>query len=85
MELPDGTTRAGLATDVSLGGVFVETDEPPSFGSKVVVVCPLGDGGASRLDAVVRWGKPGGVGLQFGLLGARDTHALAQFVKRHGA
>jgi len=74
-----------MATDVSLGGVFVETDEPPSFGSKVVVVCPLDEGAASRLDAVVRWAKPGGVGLQFGLLGARDTHALTVFVKRHGA
>jgi len=30
------------------------------------------------LDAVVRWTRPGSMGLQFGLLGVRETHLIAQ-------
>jgi hypothetical protein len=35
-----------------------------------------------KLPAVVRWNKPGGFGVQFGLLGAKETHSLAQLLKR---
>ena len=28
------------------------------------------------IDAVVRWAKPAGMGVQFGRMGARETHAL---------
>ena len=30
----------------------------------------------SAIDAVVRWAMPTGMGVQFGRMGARDTHAL---------
>ena len=35
----------------------------------------------TRLPGVVRWLKPGGFGVQFGLLGARDTHAISELFK----
>jgi hypothetical protein len=34
-----------------------------------------------RLPAVVRWVKPGGFGVQFGLLGAFETHVLSELMK----
>lgn len=82
-ELADGTTIDGTAADVSMGGMFVEASTIPPFGARVVVVCPLAPGsGAQRFEAIVRWNKPGGFGVQFGLLGARETHALAAFIKQ---
>jgi hypothetical protein len=35
-----------------------------------------------KLPGTVRWAKPGGLGIQFGLLGARETHSIAQLLKR---
>jgi type IV pilus assembly protein PilZ len=32
------------------------------------------------VDAVVRWSKPDGMGVQFGVMGARETHALTQML-----
>jgi Tfp pilus assembly protein PilZ len=73
----------GTARDIGVGGAFVESTEPLLFGTEVVIVARLANGGAAlRLPAIVRWAKPNGFGVQFGLLGARETHALAELSKR---
>ena len=73
----------GTARDIGVGGAFVESTEPLLFGTEVVIVARLANGGAVlRLPAIVRWTKPNGFGVQFGLLGARETHALAELSKR---
>jgi type IV pilus assembly protein PilZ len=41
-----------------------------------------GTKGDLRLPAIVRWTKPDGFGVQFGSLGARETHAISQLLKR---
>jgi hypothetical protein len=82
-ELADGTSAEGTATDLSMGGVFIEAESAPPFGAKAIIVIDLeGRGKPTRLEGIVRWGKPGGFGVQFGLMGARETHALATFIKR---
>ncbi len=30
----------------------------------------------AEIEAIVRWCKPTGMGVQFGVMGARETHAL---------
>jgi hypothetical protein len=35
-----------------------------------------------RLPAIVRWATPDGFGVQFGSLGARETHAISELFKR---
>ena len=78
-ESPDGKVFAALATDMSLGGMFLECDTAPAFGTQLTLIGRLpGAETLLRLPAVVRWSKPNGVGLQFGPLGARETHALTQ-------
>ena len=73
----------GSIRDIGIGGAFVESSEPLTFGTELVIVAQLTDGGAVlRLPAIVRWARPDGFGVQFGLLGARETHALAQLSKR---
>ena len=78
----DGRRTPGRAVDVSVGGIRVETDTPPLFGSPVEVRLRLPRSTREvTLPAVVRWVQGQVVGLQFGLLGVRETHlitALAQ-------
>jgi type IV pilus assembly protein PilZ len=74
---------AGRAKDISLGGMFVQTSQPLPFGIELVVHATLpGQKGAFALPGVVRWVRAGeGMGVQFGLLGARETHAITELTK----
>jgi hypothetical protein len=75
---------AGQSTDISLGGMFVETKTPEPFGAEVVVhVHVPGEPSAFTLPAKVRWTSHDGMGLQFGLLGARETHAITELIAQH--
>jgi hypothetical protein len=72
----------GKTKDISLGGTFVECETLMPFGSRLTLRVR---GLAQRevdLPAVVRWSKPGGFGVQFGLLGAYETFALVALSKK---
>jgi hypothetical protein len=79
---PDGTRLEGHSRDLSVGGMFVEVAPSFVFGTEVRVELALPLAGASALPAIVRWVTREGLGLQFGLLGARETHAITALVAR---
>jgi hypothetical protein len=69
----------GKARDISLGGMFVETTQPLPFSSELTVHVLLPAQKAPfALPGVVRWTRDGGMGVQFGLIGARETHAITE-------
>jgi type IV pilus assembly protein PilZ len=69
---------SGTAKDISIGGMFVESEEEVAFGDELSIVVRLPSSKQEfTLPAVVRWLAPGGFGVQFGLLGARETHAIS--------
>jgi type IV pilus assembly protein PilZ len=71
----------GVAKDISVGGMFIETPSPPAFGVEVVVRVRLPKVKDEMvLPGVVRWTSPRGMGVQFGLLGARETHTITEIV-----
>lgn len=73
---------AGRARDISLGGMFIETDKPLPFSAEVVVHVTLPSQKAPfALPGVVRWNRNGGMGVQFGLIGARETHAITELTR----
>jgi hypothetical protein len=73
----------GTGTDISLGGMFIETDIPCTFGESIIVYVALERRRRPLvLPAVVRWTRASGMGVQFGLLGARDTREIAEYVFR---
>jgi hypothetical protein len=73
----------GTGRDISLGGMFIETEIACGFGELIVVYVTLpARGRPMALQATVRWTCSAGMGVQFGLLGARDTHEIAEFTKR---
>ncbi len=73
---PQGDVVARCA-DISLGGAFIETEAEVTFGSQVDLVFefPVVQGDCV-ITGVVRWTKPGGFGVQFATMGARETHGL---------
>jgi type IV pilus assembly protein PilZ len=62
--------------------MFVETSAPFPFGTEVIVHLRLPAYKEEfLLPAVVRWTRQDGMGVQFGLLGARETHAITEVVR----
>ena len=78
-----GAPFVGLAKDISIGGMFVESTEVLPFGTEITIVGRFPGAKADlRLPGIVRWNKPTGFGVQFGSLGARETHAISELLKR---
>ena len=75
------TAFEGIGKDLSVGGMFVETDRVPPFGTQLVLQTDIGKSRVS-LPAVVRSTRTGGFGVQFGLLGARETHAITDVIRK---
>jgi Tfp pilus assembly protein PilZ len=74
----------GLVKDISVGGMFIETTAPAAFGADVVVHVGLpGANDPLALPGVVRWIRDGGMGVQFGLLGAVETHIITEIGRKH--
>ena len=81
-EVSGGEAIQGRVKDISVGGMFIESEAPVAFGAQVTIVVRLPNTKAeSRLPGVIRWFNPGGFGVQFGLLGARETHAISELFK----
>jgi hypothetical protein len=81
-EVSGGASILGSAKDISVGGMYIESGTAVSFGTEVSIVVRLPNTKADvRLPGTIRWLKPGGFGVQFGLLGARETHAISELLK----
>ncbi len=78
----DGGPRVEAACrDISLGGMFIETPLSAPFNAPVTLYILLpGMKQEVSIRATVRWTKPEGMGVQFGVMGARETHALTQLL-----
>ena len=82
-ERHESASFIGMAKDISIGGMFIESSEILPFGTDITIVGRFPGAKAElRLRGVVRWAKPTGFGVQFGSLGARETHAISQLLKR---
>ena len=82
-ELEGDVVFDAVATDICLGGSRIESPQSPGFGSRLTIVTQLpGCSERSRLPATVRWTQSGAFGVQFGLLGARDTYRIADLMSK---
>jgi type IV pilus assembly protein PilZ len=76
-QIGEGPRVEGECHDMSLGGMYIVTSEPQAYGTALRVFLRLpGMKQEARIEAIVRWWKPTGMGVQFGVMGARETHAL---------
>lgn len=74
--------RSANARDISLGGMFISSEIRPDLGRALTIKLTLpGHPGVLTLPAVVRWFSDDGFGVQFQLLGAKETHAITRFTQ----
>lgn len=77
----DPAVFRGTARDISLGGIFFQARHVLPLGTELVVTILLPDQVEEiSLPGVVRWQRPDGMGVEFALLGERETRALGDFV-----
>ena len=77
------TVVDATARNLSVGGMFIETTAPAPYGTSVVVEVSLpGLTEPSSIPSTVRWTSPQGMGIQFGVMGARETHGLLQIMSQ---
>lgn len=84
-EIAGEASLSGVVVDLSVGGLYIEAERAPAFGTNLTIVGDFPGAPGLRLPAIVRWAKPGGFGVQFGLLGARETHILSGLVHKQKA
>jgi hypothetical protein len=76
---------SAMLRDIGVGGAFVESSQAFPFGTELSLVVTLpGEATPLRLSGTVRWAHGDGFGVQFGLLGARETFAITQLAKKAG-
>jgi hypothetical protein len=74
-----GEAFKAISKDISLGGMLVVSEVNPLFGTQMTIRVTLpGQKAPFDLPGVVRWNLPEGFGVQFGLLGAKETHAITR-------
>jgi hypothetical protein len=77
-----GERFEGTTLNLGIGGAFIETLLQPNFEAQVeIILHPPTVVGELRLPAVVRWRKPGGIGVHFLSLGAVETHAVTSLMR----
>jgi uncharacterized protein (TIGR02266 family) len=83
-----GSSFSGRTRNISLGGVFIETEERLPFGARVTLSFRVPtQAEAINVDGQVRWleiddGRLRGIGVRFDGLRARDVWALNKFFEQ---
>lgn len=73
--------HGALLKNLSLGGMFLETDLRLPFRAPLIVRVHVTARDMVLLPAIVRWTCREGLGVQFGLLGARSTFLIVQLAR----
>jgi c-di-GMP-binding flagellar brake protein YcgR len=78
-----GAKISGTAADISLGGMFVEIEEVLPFSEEVRIrfASPIDARVMLDVPGKVRWTRTNGAGIQFGLIGAAETHAIVEYLR----
>lgn len=74
---------SGTSMDISVGGMFIQLEDEIPFGAEIQITMPspIDAQALLTMPAKVRWTRAGGMGIQFGLLGALETHAIVEFLR----
>lgn len=72
--------RSSFTKNLSLGGLFIESDVKVAFGARVQLRFSIPNQKEPiEVGSVVRWTDAGGFGVQFDGLRARDVWALGKY------
>ncbi len=77
----DGEPTRGVSRDIGIGGMFIRTSAPAAYGSEIKLSITLPTRAATlELTATVRWMSDEGMGVQFGLMGAKETYEITKLI-----
>jgi hypothetical protein len=80
-----GAEHTAFSRDIGLGGMFVLSEAKVPFGAEVEVRLSLPTlQGPQSIPATVRWHGPGGMGVQWRSLRARQVWALNRLFGKPG-
>lgn len=77
----DGSMWITESVDVSIGGMFLSGTSQADIGAEVVLRLGLPKLGDVELPGFIRWTAGNGFGVQFGPIGARETHAIGNIIR----
>ena len=78
----DGPRNVSRVRDLSLGGVFISTDDPLPVGSTLQLLFALPEG-EMRIHGIVRYTEgEKGMGVEFTKMGAADRARLQELMRR---
>jgi type IV pilus assembly protein PilZ len=81
-ERGSATRTPGRAKDISIGGVSIESASPLAFSTEIDIYLSFGPRQVPLLlGGVVRWTSGTCMGVQFALLGARETYAVTEIAR----
>lgn len=73
----DGPRRPASCGNMSLGGMFLTVDDPHPKGTRLTLYLQLlGAAEEVVIPAVVRWNRPGGMGVQYVSLDQKQLYVL---------
>lgn len=87
MHVSGDWTGTVQSRDLSIGGMFVVLPEgtaSPVMGMNVLMTFPVPPSGELKAPGVVRWLSADGFGVQFGLLGVRETNTIGRITRSKG-
>jgi type IV pilus assembly protein PilZ len=77
----DGELTRGVSRDIGIGGMFIKTSSPAAYGTSLKLSVTLPTRATTlELVATVRWMSDEGMGVQFGLMGARETYEITKLI-----
>jgi PilZ domain len=78
----EGEIVEAWSRDIGIGGMFISTETPAPYGARLKIYMELpGVQGDATIESTVRWTEKGGMGVQFGVMGVRETHAILQIIR----
>lgn len=81
---PGETPFHAIAKDMSLGGMFIKTDEKIPLLTNVVITFDLPNLKESlEIPAFVSWYNDEGFGVSFKLIGAKYTFAILEYIDQN--
>jgi type IV pilus assembly protein PilZ len=85
IQVAGGPRTEARCHDLSLGGMFIDAQSALPYGTKLRIFMKLPDMTTeASFEATVRWSSPEGMGVQFGVMGAREAHGITILITRAG-
>lgn len=83
--VPGVVSWTAQSVDISLGGMFLLGESQAVIGTEITLTFELPKLGRVTMPGFVRWSSARGFGVQFGLMGPRETHAIGGLVRKQPA